>query len=218
MENVLIDDKAPLISIVVPVYKVEMFLTRCIESVLHQTYTNWELILVDDGSPDRCGDMCDAYARKDTRIFVVHQKNKGVSGARNHGMKNCHGKYLYFLDSDDYIAPETFTVLLSYALQEKAEIIMHGHYYVTSDGKAQSAVDWKPSKNADKIRKDILSNKIPNFACGKLFLRCLWDGVEFPLGQTMEDMFVLPRIFLKAERIMLVTDLLYYYCKIVAVL
>ena len=175
MENVLANDKFPLISIVVPVYKVEMFLTRCIESVLHQTYTNWELILVDDGSPDRCGDMCDAYARKDTRIFVVHQKNKGVSGARNHGMKNCHGKYLYFLDSDDYIAPETFTVLLSYALQEKAEIIMHGHYYVTSGGKVQSAVDWKPSKNVEKIRKDILSNKIPNFVCGKLFLRCLWE-------------------------------------------
>lgn len=96
MGNVLIDDKAPLISIVVPVYKVEMFLTRCIESVLHQTYTNWELILVDDGSPDRCGDMCDAYARRDARILVIHQKNKGPSAARNHGMKNCHGKYLYF--------------------------------------------------------------------------------------------------------------------------
>lgn len=141
MGNVLIDDKAPLISIVVPVYKVEMFLSRCIESVLHQTYTNWVLILVDDGSPDRCGDMCDAYARRDARILVIHQKNKGLSGARNSGMKNCHGKYLYFLDSDDYIAPETFTVLLRYALQEKAEIIMHGHYYVTSGGKVQSAVE-----------------------------------------------------------------------------
>lgn len=213
MENVLADGRSPLISIVVPVYKAEMFLSRCIESVLHQTYTNWELILVDDGSPDRCGDMCDAYARRDARILVIHQKNKGLSGARNSGMKNCHGKYLYFLDSDDYIAPETFTVLLRYALQEKAEIIMHGHYHVTSGGKVQSAVDWKPSEDADKIRKDILSNKIPNFACGKLFLRCLWDGVEFPLGQTVEDMFVLPRIFLKAERIMLVTDLLYYYCQ-----
>ena len=213
MENVLVDDRSPLISIVVPVYKAEMFLSRCIESVLHQTYTNWELILVDDGSPDRCGDMCDAYARRDARILVIHQKNNGVSGARNSGIKKCHGKYLYFLDSDDYIAPETFTVLLSYALQEKAEIIMHGHYHVTSDGKAQSAVDWKPSADADKIRKYILSNKIPNFACGKLFLRCLWEGVEFPSGQTMEDMFVMPRIFLKARKIMLVTDLLYYYCQ-----
>lgn len=96
MGNVLIDDKAPLISIVVPVYKAEMFLSRCIESVLHQTYTNWELILVDDGSPDRCGDMCDAYARRDARILVIHQKNKGLSGARNSGMKNCHGKYFIF--------------------------------------------------------------------------------------------------------------------------
>lgn len=213
MGYVLIEEKDPLISIVVPVYKVEMFLTRCIESVLHQTYTNWELILVDDGSPDRCGDMCDAYARRDARIFVVHQKNKGVSEARNNGIKNCHGKYLYFLDSDDYIAPETFTVLLRYALQEKAEIVMHGHYQVMSDGRVQSAVDWKPSANADKIRKDILSDKIPNFVWGKLFLRCLWDGVEFPPGQTMEDMFVMPRIFLKARKIMLVTDLLYYYCQ-----
>ena len=77
MGYVLIEGKDPLISIVVPVYKVEMFLTRCIESVLHQTYTNWELIRGDDGSPDQCGDMCDAYARRDARIFVVHQKNKG---------------------------------------------------------------------------------------------------------------------------------------------
>lgn len=77
MGNVLIDDKAPLISIVVPVYKAEMFLTRCVESVLHQTYTNWELILVDDGSPDRCGAMCDAYARRDARILVIHQKEQG---------------------------------------------------------------------------------------------------------------------------------------------
>lgn len=80
MGNVLIDDKAPLISIVVPVYKVEKFLSRCIESVLHQTYTNWELILVDDGSPDRCGDMCDAYARRDARILVIHQKTRGFQG------------------------------------------------------------------------------------------------------------------------------------------
>lgn len=96
MGNVLIDDKAPLISIVVPVYKVEMFLSRCIESVLHQTYTNWELILVDDGSPDRCGDMCDAYARRDARILVIHQKNNGCSGARNSGIKNAMGSTFIF--------------------------------------------------------------------------------------------------------------------------
>ena len=93
----------PLVSIIVPCYKVEQYLPNCIESILYQTYTNWELILVDDGSPDNCGNICDDYAAKDNRIKVVHKKNGGLSSARNAGMKVMNGEYVTFLDSDDFL-------------------------------------------------------------------------------------------------------------------
>lgn len=92
-----------LVSIIVPCYKVEQYLPNCIESILCQSYTNWELILVDDGSPDNCGNICDDYAAKDNRIKVVHKKNGGLSSARNAGMKVMNGEYVTFLDSDDFL-------------------------------------------------------------------------------------------------------------------
>lgn len=105
------------ISIIVPVYNVEKYLPRCIESILKQTYTNFECILIDDGSPDRCGRICDEYAERDKRIVVIHQKNKGVSAARNAGLDVAKGEYVGFVDSDDYIAPEMYQCLVS-AIEE----------------------------------------------------------------------------------------------------
>lgn len=92
-----------LVSIIVPVYDAEQFLDRCIESALHQTYQNLEIVLVDDGSPDRCGDICDRHAKEDNRIVVIHQENAGPSAARNTGLDAAKGDFIYFLDSDDYI-------------------------------------------------------------------------------------------------------------------
>ena len=101
-----------LVSIIIPVYKVEEYLDRCVESVVNQTYTNLEIILVDDGSPDRCPQMCDDWAKKDDRIRVVHQQNKGLSGARNTGIREAKGEYVYFLDSDDEITHDCIETLL----------------------------------------------------------------------------------------------------------
>lgn len=98
----------PLISVIVPVYKVEPYLHRCIDSIRNQTYTNLEIILVDDGSPDNCGRICDEYAQKDKRIFVIHQENGGLSAARNSGLDRCSGAYIGFVDSDDCIHPEMY--------------------------------------------------------------------------------------------------------------
>lgn len=95
----------PLISIIVPVYKVEQYLDECVQSIRKQTYTNLEIILVDDGSPDRCPEMCDEYARLDSRIKVIHKPNGGLSSARNIGIESSHGEWIYFLDSDDWIVP-----------------------------------------------------------------------------------------------------------------
>ena len=95
-----------LISVIVPIYKVEKYLQKCVDSILAQTYSNLEIILVDDGSPDRCGELCDEYAEKDGRIRVIHKKNGGLSDARNAGIDVAAGKYLAFVDSDDYIHPK----------------------------------------------------------------------------------------------------------------
>ena len=101
-----------LISVIVPVYKVEPYLDKCVRSIVDQTYQNLEIILVDDGSPDRCGEICDAWAAKDSRIRVIHKENGGLSDARNAGMAVATGKYMGFVDSDDYIAPDMYRLLL----------------------------------------------------------------------------------------------------------
>ena len=101
----------PMISVIVPVYNVESYLHRCIDSILAQTYPNIEVVLVDDGSPDRCGEICDDYARKDSRVIVVHRKNGGLSAARNSGLDACHCEYIVFVDSDHFIHLEMYELL-----------------------------------------------------------------------------------------------------------
>ena len=112
----------PEISIIVPVYKVEEYLSQCIDSILVQTFTNFELLLVDDGSPDRCGEMCEEYAQKDERIRVFHQENAGVSTARNKGLAEAYGKYIVFVDSDDYILPAYLEDCLLYTSDAADEL------------------------------------------------------------------------------------------------
>lgn len=121
-------DFLPLISVIVPVYHAERYLDRCIRSILNQTESSIELWLIDDGSPDRCGDICDAFARKDARVHVVHKKNAGVSAARNDGIKRASGKYIAFVDADDYIEPNMLSSLVSLAERARADITICGYY------------------------------------------------------------------------------------------
>lgn len=116
----------PKISIIVPVYKVENYLSQCVDSILNQTFADWECILVDDGSPDGSGVICDEYAQKDARIHVIHKENRGVSAARNTGLSAAQGEYIYFIDSDDYVEREALELLLSKAKQSEADIMVHG--------------------------------------------------------------------------------------------
>ena len=198
----------PAISVVVPVYKVEKFLPRCIESVLHQTFQDWELILVDDGSPDRCSEICDAYAAKDSRITVIHQENSGVSAARNEGMKHCAGDYLYFLDADDYLAPAALETMLCMAQAYKADIVMTGHNRVESDGYIHDdAKSWENFNSTKDIQIAILRNRLPNFPWGKLYKRLLWKNVSFPVGLLIEDAYVMAHIFFKAKKYILIENL-----------
>lgn len=124
----------PELSIIVPVYKVEAYLPKCIESILKQTFKDFELILVDDGSPDRCGDICDEYAKKDTRIRVIHQKNQGVSAARNAALDIAQGTYLGFVDADDWIMPDMFHIMLQEALRKRVDVVICGVNYYKDNG------------------------------------------------------------------------------------
>lgn len=117
-----------MVSVIIPVYNVEKYLEECVDSVLAQTYTDWEAILVDDGATDSSGRMCDAYAAKDPRIRVIHRENGGLSAARNTGLKAARGEYVYFLDSDDYIEPDTLALLLKTAEREQADVVFFDGY------------------------------------------------------------------------------------------
>lgn len=150
------------ISAIVPVYKVEKYLNQCVESILSQTFTDFELILVDDGSPDNCPAMCDAWAEKDSRIKVIHQKNTGVTQARKNGCAVASGEYITFVDADDYISADMFEILLQYARTENADYVQGGFEYVW---KNRHLPVTYPGCTYDhrQIKNDI----IPGYICGR---------------------------------------------------
>ena len=204
----------PLVSVMIPVYKAEKFICRCIDSVIGQTYKNLEIILINDGSPDRCGEICDDYAKKDKRIRVIHQKNQGVSAARNAGLEIAAGQWLYFLDSDDYISAPAIEKMASAAENGNYDIVIGGYYMVTSDKKAVSrSENWEKTDDLTEIRRKILLDELPNFVCGKLYKRELWKNVRFPLHQLAEDMHVNGELFFTATSACVIPDPLYFYSR-----
>ena len=202
----------PLISIIVPVYKVEKYIHRCIESVLHQTYTNWELILVDDGSPNSCGRICDEYAMSHDKIVVIHKINQGVGAARNTGLHRAEGEWIYFLDSDDFIKEDTLEKMITFSNEGFYDIVMAGHSILKSSGKFIPCSDsWNESDDTSTIQKKILLDELPNFSCGKLYKRILWENVYFPVDMLIEDMYINPTLFYRAKHICIHKEALYYY-------
>ncbi len=205
-----------LISIIVPVYKVEKYISRCIESILSQSYRNYEIILVDDASPDNCPQICDDYANKYDNIFVIHLKNSGVgvSDARNAGIAMAKGKYITFIDSDDY-AHEFLLEVLKNAI-EKSNVLMSMCSYKRVD---DSKVEMEIIDNENDVRiisdleaLDLLISDQTNAAVwGKLYNKELFDNLYFPVGRHNEDMFVIPQIFKKAQKIAIVPQKLYFY-------
>lgn len=204
-----------LISIIVPIYNVEKYLNKCIESILHQTYENFELILVDDGSPDSCGKICDDYANCDRRIKVIHKKNGGLSDARNAGIEIAKGEYIGFVDSDDYISPDMYKILLEDCLRNQADIAMCGRYVVSESYKIlkqEFVVDSPKKYNSEiAIGKLLLWDSCDSAAWDKLYKKSLFDGIRYPIGVMSEDYDVTCRLFAKANQIIHVGKALYYY-------
>lgn len=201
-----------VITVICPVYAAEKYIKRCIESVLSQTFMAWKLLLIDDGSPDKCGDICDAYAKNDNRIRVIHQDNRGVSATRNRGLDEVDTEYFYFLDADDYLPSDALGILYAMAKEVEGDIVVGGHSRVESNGYIHCDSDiWPDLKTTEDIQLAILRNVIPNFSCAKLFKKTLWDGIRYPVGQVMEDLYTAPHVFYRAKKIAITKKSLYFY-------
>ena len=194
----------PLISVIVPVYKVEKYLDRCVQSIVDQTYRNLEIILVDDGSPDECPTMCDTWALKDTRIRVIHKPNGGLSDARNAGMAVAIGVFVGFVDSDDYIAPEMYQLLYKSMAAEGSDIAACGVEMVFEDGtpaklltKTGSCILDRRSAMEAVIRESWLKQPV----WYKLYRTSLIRDILFPVGKYHEDVFWTWQAVARAEKV-----------------
>ncbi len=206
--------ESKLISVIVPVYKVEKYLCRCIDSILNQTYKNLEIILVDDGSPDSCGNICDDYALRDSRIKVVHKENGGLSSARNAGIDIAEGEYLSFIDSDDYIAPEFIERLYKLCIDNNADIAQCAFLSTDKDDEK-----WDNLSTFTKVftNEEMLYNLynqlyVPTVvAVTKLYKKTVFDNVRFPFKKVYEDEATSYKLIYNAKRIVVVDEKLYFY-------
>ena len=203
-----------LISIVMPVYKTLPFLPRAIESVQNQTYPHWELIIVDDGSPDESGSLCEAYAGKDGRIRVIHQENGGLSSARNRGIQEAEGEWLAFLDSDDAYAPSYLEDLYACVKDNNTEAAVCGWLYEYESGEPSRTC--LPEQGIFSSRELLAGLSLPGgvlfvTAWNRLSRKSLWDKLFFPPGKLHEDEFTAHEIIDRAGRISALPKALYYY-------
>lgn len=193
------------ISIIVPVYNIEEYLPRCIESILKQTYKNMELILVDDGSQDRSGEICDKYKALDERVVVVHKENGGSSTARNEGIRIAKGAYLGFVDSDDYIETDMYEKMVSVIEETGCNIVQVARDEKDEHGNRLPDICEMPDKlteyTAEEFMKELLMHKGDCSFCTKLLNRDLFNENKFPVGALNEDFHLLVKMLKQGERV-----------------
>lgn len=203
------------ISVIVPVYKVEPYLRRCVDSILAQTYRDFELILVDDGSPDNCGKICDEYARQDSRVVVIHQENAGLSAARNAGLdwmeKNSGSQWVSFIDSDDWVAPTYLEKLMGDAISADVAVSICGYIRVSG---AEERLKADTSGECHVMTPEefwIKGWEQSNVAWCKLYSRRIFQGVRYPIGRINEDAFVTYRVLFALKKVSYRLSSLYFH-------
>lgn len=208
----------PLISIIVPIYKVENYLRKCIESIINQTYKNLEIILVDDGSPDNCPKICDEYAKKDSRIVVIHQKNGGLSNARNSGLHVAKGEFIGFVDGDDYIEADMYETLYNAIIQNNAQMSICDFYVVNQkQEKMQKEIqtnikeDKKIFNKQEAMKEMLLDINIRGYVWTKLFKKDCFESLRFPEGKNYEDIAISIKCFEKTDKIVYINKQKYNY-------
>ena len=204
-----------LVSIIVPVYKVEKYLNKCVDSILDQSYQNIEVILVDDGSPDNSGKLCDEYVTNQ-RVKVIHQKNMGLSGARNTGIENSTGDYLMFIDSDDYIDKDMVKYLVKKSFETNTDIVVCDYYDVINEEINKNHYPETEFIVNGKAKFEHLFDEyavVTVIACNKLYRRNVFDGVRYPVGKINEDEYVIAELLDKADSVCYSLKTLYYYVR-----
>ncbi|MCI6266632.1 MAG: glycosyltransferase [Erysipelotrichaceae bacterium] len=205
-----------LISVIVPIYNVEKYLDRCIESIVNQTYKNLEIILVDDGSPDNCPKICDKWSKKDNRIKVIHKENGGLSDARNAGLDTATGAYIGFVDGDDFLDKKMYEILLKNLIKTKADMSICTAYLYEE----KSKIKYKNSKNIqlfiyegiDKYN-NLFNNNISEFnvVWKRIYKKEIFKELRFPKGKINEDTFIAHKLLSLSNKIVYSTEKLYYY-------
>ncbi len=207
-------DNADTVSVIIPIYKVELYLDRCITSVVNQTYTDLEIILVDDGSPDHCPVMCDNWARKDSRILVVHKKNGGLSDARNAGMAIAKGAYISFVDSDDYLAPDMLEKLVSACKKDNSDIAACTVMMVWENSAESELLTVQTNCILDRLRaqEELINEKLLKHPVWyKLYKRETVYDIPFETGKFHEDVFWSYQAIGRANQVSLIDSIGYYY-------
>lgn len=204
-----------LISVIVPIYKVEQYLDRCLSSIVHQSYRNLEIILVDDGSPDQCPQLCDDWADKDNRIRVIHKANGGLSSARNTGLDIASGNYIAFVDSDDYISENMLETMLSAALRNNVPVACCGRVRVSETSKFEMFISPKELllTGEDAIKELLIGGIVEEAAWDKLYRYDVFENRRFPVGEINEDIVQTIEILGSCKHIVHVGKALYYYCE-----
>lgn len=208
----------PLISVIIPVYNVELYLCKCIDSVLSQTYENLEIILVDDGSPDNCGEICDKYALKDSRIRVIHKANGGLSDARNAGLDIIQGEYVAFVDSDDWIEPTMYKTLLKNMMEFHADMSFGGvadelenkESCVISKVSDYGCTSPFSENNIEAMRRYFNGSWA---AWDKLYKAELFDNIRFPKGEINEDEAIVIQLLSLCQTVCYTNEIFYHYIK-----
>lgn len=202
------------ISVIVPVYNVEKYLSQCLDSIIHQTYKNLEIILVDDGSTDSSGLICDNYSQKDKRIKIIHKCQGGLSDARNAGLKIATGEYISFIDSDDFIDKNMYSILINNTQKYNSDIVWFNYYnYYSKKHFINSSIiknnDLYDLSSSDKIKfaKNLFYQyKMDAHVWAKLYKRSIFNNIKFPYGKLFEDIFVLLPILSNAKIISTIPD------------
>ena len=204
----------PLISVIVPVYKVEPYLSRCIDSILSQTFTDFELILVDDGSPDSCGKICDDYSQKDKRIKVIHKENGGLSSARNAGIDwafaNSNSQWLTFIDSDDWIHPQYLELLFSTATSTNTDICVCEYTEATIFSSFEKLNNVTTQQTTPE-ELFVYHHIIATVAWGKLYKKSCFEKIRYPLGKIHEDEYTTYKILFEKSYVSYLNATLYFY-------
>lgn len=205
----------PVISVIVPIYNVDEYLDRCIESIVNQSYTNLEIILVDDGSPDNCPSLCDDWAKKDSRIKVIHKENGGAGSARNTGIKNATGEWIGFVDGDDSIDEKFYNTLLQKALSYSADISACDFFFIDENGEKnlEEYCTEICTFDSNELLEEFYSSCKSHWVsfCNKIIKKEMFEGLSFPEHRYFEDWTLAPMLYFKSRKTVYSPEPLYNY-------